>query len=125
MGTSLSIEQKLDAVLKNNHEITCSNQELKAQNEYLRRQLGTFLKQKKKLNEEPSYSAAPQGEEQVFSLTLNLQVMKNHGGGHARNKEDKVTLMILELRFQNLKASSIQKNSWNGCTLWRLSLIHI
>jgi len=76
MSTSLSIEEKLDAVLKSNHEITSSNQELKssnqelkAQNEYLRKQLGTFLKQKQKLNEEPSYSA-PQGREQVFSHNL-------------------------------------------------------
>ena len=58
MSTSLSIEEKLDAILKSNHEITSSNQELKssnqelkAQNEYLRKQLGTFLKQKQKLNE--------------------------------------------------------------------------
>jgi len=42
MSTSMSIEEKLDANLKNNHEITSSNhelkssnQELKAQNEYL------------------------------------------------------------------------------------------
>jgi len=76
MNTSLSIEQKLDAVLKSNHEITSSNQELKslnqelkAQNEYLHKQLGTFLKQKQKLNEEPSNSAS-QGREQVFSHNL-------------------------------------------------------
>jgi len=56
MSTSVSLEQKLDAVLKSNHEITSANQELKAQNEYLRKQLGTFLKQKQKLNEESSYS---------------------------------------------------------------------
>jgi len=76
MSISLSIEEKLDAILKSNHEITSSNQELKssnqelkAQNEYVRKQLGTFLKQKQKLNEEPSY-AAPQGREQVFSHNL-------------------------------------------------------
>jgi len=69
MSTSLSIEEKLDAILKSNHEITSSNQELKAQNEYVRKQLGTFLKQKQKLNEEPSYSA-PHGREQVFSHNL-------------------------------------------------------
>jgi len=46
MSTSLSIEEKLDAILKSNHEITSSNQELKVQNEYLCKQLGTFLKQK-------------------------------------------------------------------------------
>jgi len=63
--------------LKNTHEITSSNQELKssnqelkAQNEYLRKQLGTFLEQKQKLNEEPSHSAS-QGREQVFSHNLD------------------------------------------------------
>ena len=44
MSTSLSLKETLDAILKSNHEITSSNQELKAQNEYLRKQLGTFLK---------------------------------------------------------------------------------
>jgi len=70
MSASLSLEEKFDVVLKNNHEITSSNQELKAQNEYLRKQLGTFLKQKQKMNEEPVYSA-PRGQEQVFSHTLD------------------------------------------------------
>jgi len=31
MSTSLSLEEKLDAILKSNHEITSSNPELKAQ----------------------------------------------------------------------------------------------
>jgi len=70
MSASLSIEEKLHAVMKDNHEITSSNQELKAQNEYLRRQLGTFLKQKQKMNEEPVYSA-PRGQEQVFNHTFD------------------------------------------------------
>jgi len=76
MSTSMSIEDKVDAILKNNHEITSSNQELKssnqelkAQNEYLHKQLGSFLKQKQKLNEEPSHSAS-QGREKVFSHNL-------------------------------------------------------
>ena len=51
MSASLSLEEKLDAALKENHEITSSNQELKAQNEYLQKQLGIFLKQKQKMNE--------------------------------------------------------------------------
>ena len=60
MSTSLSLEEKLDAILKSNHDVTSSNQELKssnkelkAQNEYLHKQLGTFLKQKQKMCEEP------------------------------------------------------------------------
>ena len=76
MSTSLSLEEKLDAILKSNHEITSSNQELKssnqelqAQNEYLRKQLGLFLKQKQKACEEPIQSE-PWRQEQVFSHTL-------------------------------------------------------
>jgi len=70
MSTSMSIEQKLDAVLKNNHDITISNKELKssneelrAENEYLRKQLGTFLKQKQKVNEEPTWFGYIEEEE--------------------------------------------------------------
>jgi len=55
MSTSASLGEKLDAVLKSNHESTSSNQQLKAQNEYLRKQLSTFLKRKQKLKEESSY----------------------------------------------------------------------
>ena len=73
----MSIEEKLDAILKSNHDITSSNQELKssnqelqAQNEYLRKQLGIFLKQKQQLNE-ASFFSPPRGQEQVFSHTLD------------------------------------------------------
>ena len=73
----MSLEEKLDAVLKRNHEITSSNQELKssnqelrAQNEYLRKQLGIFIKQKQKMNEEPTYSD-PRQQEQGFRHTLD------------------------------------------------------
>jgi len=61
MSASLSIEEKLDAVLKGNHDISVSiqelkssNKQLKAQNEYLRKELGTFLKLKQKINKEPT-----------------------------------------------------------------------
>jgi len=77
MSTSLSLEEKLDVVLKSNEKITSSNQEWKssnqeltAQNEYLRKQLGTFLKQKQKMNEESVYSDQ-RGQGQVFSHTLD------------------------------------------------------
>ena len=70
MSTSLSLEEKLDAVLKSNHEITSSNQELKAQNEYLHKQLGPFLKQKQKMCEE-SVQPEPRRQAQVFTNTLD------------------------------------------------------
>jgi len=76
MCASSSLEEKLDAILTSNPEITfsnqefkSSNQELQAQNEYLRKQLGIFLKQKQKLNEVSFYSP-PRGQEQIFSHDL-------------------------------------------------------
>ena len=39
-------------LVKKIHEDTQHNQENQAQNEYIRRQLGSFLKQKQKMNEE-------------------------------------------------------------------------
>ena len=71
MSTSVSLEEKLDVVLKSNHEISSSNQELKAQNEYLRKQLGTFPKQKQKVNEESFYSPL-RGEDKSSAMTLNV-----------------------------------------------------
>jgi len=47
-------------------EDTQRNQETKAQNEFLRRQLGTVLKQKQKMNEE-TLQSEPRRQEQVFS----------------------------------------------------------
>ena len=69
MSASMSVEEKLDAVLRRNQEITSSNQELKAQNEYLRKQLGAYIKQKQKMNEEPSFNE-PRVPEQVLNHTL-------------------------------------------------------
>ena len=58
MSASMSLEQKLEAFLKNKHTISISNQEfkdsnqeLKAQNEYLRRQLGELMQHKQKMHE--------------------------------------------------------------------------
>jgi len=45
----MSLEQKFEALMKTYQSISSSNQELKNQNEYLRRKLGEALKQKKKL----------------------------------------------------------------------------
>ena len=95
MSTSLSLEEKLDAVLKNNHEITSSNQELKsynqdlkAQSEYLRKQLGAFLKQKQKMCEEPLQSE-PRRQEQVFSHALD-----------SSSKDEPIRMAKLDPRMQ-------------------------
>ena len=77
MSASMSLEEKFDALIRQNemlmkkiNEDTQRDQETKAQNEYLRKQLGAFLKQKQKVNEEPLQSE-PRRQEQVFSHNLD------------------------------------------------------
>ena len=74
---SMSLEEKIDALLKHSQEVTSSNrelrnsnQELKARNEYLCKQLGIFLKQKQKMCEDPIPSE-PQRQEQMFNHSLD------------------------------------------------------
>jgi len=59
MTTSMSLEERFDAFMMQNELLLKKisqdfehNQDTKAQNEYLRKQLGAFLKQKQKNNEE-------------------------------------------------------------------------
>ena len=73
----MSLEEKIDALLKHSQEVTSSNQELrnsnqelKARNEYLCKQLGIFLKQKQKMCEDPIPSE-PQRQEQMFNHSLD------------------------------------------------------
>ena len=72
-STSMTLEEKFEALMWQNEllskkiqEDTQRNQETKAQNEFLRRQLGTVLKQKQKMNEE-TLQSEPRRQEQVFS----------------------------------------------------------
>ena len=57
-------------LMKKINEDTQRDQETKAQNEYLRNQLGAVLKQKQKVNEEPLQSE-PRRQEQVFSHNMD------------------------------------------------------
>jgi len=51
MSTSMSVEERLEVLSKQMQEMSVSNQELKAQNEYWRKQLRNNMKQKQKLQE--------------------------------------------------------------------------
>jgi len=55
-----------EILMKKINEDAQSDQETKAQNEYLRKQLGAFLKQKEKVNNEP-LQFEPRRQENVFS----------------------------------------------------------
>ena len=45
----MTVEERLEALSKQMLEMSVGNQELKAKNEYLRKQLGNNMKQKQKL----------------------------------------------------------------------------
>jgi len=49
MSSSITMEEKLEAMAKQLHEMSVTNQELKTQNEYLRKQLGSSMKRKQKI----------------------------------------------------------------------------
>jgi len=86
-STSLSVDEKLGVVLKSNHEISISNQELKAQDEYLRKQLGTFLKQEPKINKEAIWFSQIEEEE-----------ASNPSSSSSKDEPKRMTK--IELRFQ-------------------------
>ena len=70
---SMSLEERFEALMKHNEflaskirEDSQRNQEAQAQNEYLRKQLGSFMKQKQKMNED-TFQSEPRAREEVFS----------------------------------------------------------
>jgi len=69
----MTLEERFEALMKQNEflaskirEDSQRHQEAQAQNEYLRKQLGSVLKQKQKLNED-TLQSEPRVREQVFS----------------------------------------------------------
>jgi len=68
----MTIEEKLEAMAKQLHEMSMSNQELKTRNEYLRKQLGGNLKQKQKLQEDSEQIGANCGSEEEASNALSF-----------------------------------------------------
>ena len=76
-STSMTLEERFEALMKQteflvskSREDSQRNQEIQAQNEYLQKQLGAFLKQKQQANEEPLQSDS-KWQEQVSSHTLD------------------------------------------------------
>jgi len=72
-ATSMTLEERFEALMKQNEflstkiqEDSQKNQETQAQNEYLRKQLGSILKQKQKLNED-TFQSKPRRHEEAFS----------------------------------------------------------
>jgi len=75
----MTVEERLEVLAKQMHEMSVSNQELKAKNEYFRKQLGNNMKQKQKLQEpsvrigEPSarFGGVSYGNEEEGSNALS------------------------------------------------------
>ena len=67
----MSVEERLEVLSKQMQEMSVSNQELKAQNEYLRRQLGINMKQKQKLQEPSIPIGTDYGHEEKASNALS------------------------------------------------------
>jgi len=74
----MSLKEKIEAVLKNNQAISTlnqdhkvSNQELNAPNEYIRRQLGDFVKQKQKVLASPTGSIRCKEDEAATNLVIS------------------------------------------------------
>ena len=68
----MSMEEKLQAMAKQMHEMSMTNQELKAQNDYLRKHLGNNMKQKQKLQEESERIGTNYGSEEEASNALSF-----------------------------------------------------
>jgi len=60
----MTANEKFESLTKQLQEISVSNHELQAQNEYLKKQLGNSMKQKQKL-QEPSFRTRPSQEEEA------------------------------------------------------------
>jgi len=68
----MTMEEKLEAMAKQMHEMSMTNQELKARNEYLRKQLGSNMKQKQKLQEDNERIGMNYGSEEEASNALSF-----------------------------------------------------
>ena len=71
MSSSMSLEEKFEALMKSHQVVSSSNQELENQNECLRKQLGDVLKQKQQALASPTGSVhgedAEEGSNQMSS----------------------------------------------------------
>ena len=72
MSSSMTVEEKFEAVIKQMHEMFIANQELKAQNEYFRKRLGDNMKQKQKLQDVSEWLGTNYGGEEEASNALSF-----------------------------------------------------
>ena len=68
MSGTMTLEEKFETLMKNYQTVTSTNEELKSQNEYLRKPLGGNMKQKQKTFESPTGSVY--GDEEASNLII-------------------------------------------------------
>ena len=105
----MSVAERFEALMKQNEflaskirEDSRRNQEAQAQNEYLWKQLGSFLKQKQKLNED-TLQSQPRAREQVFSHDVDSsseeevpRMVRGEPWNQANNNDFRVEVPELE-----------------------------
>jgi len=100
----MSLEEKFEACMKSYQAVLSSSQELKNQNEYLRKQFGDVWKQKQKALASPTSSIHDEeGEEGNNSMSSSSE--RSLHEEHKEKEDCLQALMILELRFWNSKAN--------------------
>jgi len=100
----MSLEEKFESLMKQNEflanqvrEDSQRNRESQAQNEYLRKQLGSFLKQKQRINEEidETRQSEPRVREQVQS----------HDVDSSSEEEEPRMMLILQVKKKSLEGT--------------------
>ena len=75
MSSSMSVEEKFEALMKSYQTISASNQELLQQNEYLKKELRKSMKQKWRILE--SSTGSNLNEVRLKANTLNMKETPN------------------------------------------------
>jgi len=121
----MTLEERFEALIKQNEflskkiqEDAQKNQETQAQNEYLRKQLGSVLKQKQRLNED-TIQSEPRMHEQVFSHGVGSSSEEELTRMTREEQRFKLVQTTSKWKFLNLKASLILRSSLIGYILLR------
>ena len=125
--TSMSLEERFEALMKQNEflaskirEESQRNQEAQAQNEYLREQLGSFMKQKQRMNEE-TLQSEPRAREQVYSHDVDSsseEEMPRMARGKPRNQVNTNDFRVEVPKFEG-KLDPEEFIDWlNTCLLY-------
>jgi len=102
----MTLEEHFETLMKSWEQLQAQNEEMAAQNNYLRKQLGESLKQKRR-ELRSSFSSRPPGEKKKErNPTPMVPQVKMPLQGPIGDEEDiQPTLITLKLTFRSLKGS--------------------